>query len=136
MTSERVLVTGGAGFIGSFLVDRLVEQGQRVTILDCLDSQVHPQGTPDYLNRDAEFVQGDVLDRDLFSRLLAKNDVVYHLASAVGVGQSQYQIDHYVEVNTQGTARLLDILVNEKHSIRKVVVAASMSSYGEGLYLC
>jgi dTDP-L-rhamnose 4-epimerase len=136
MSSERVLVTGGAGFIGSFLVDRLVEAGNRVTILDCLDPQVHPKGEPDYLNRDAEFIRGDVLDRDLLASLLAKNEVVYHMASAVGVGQSQYQIDHYVDVNTHATARLLDILVNDNPPVRKVVVAASMSSYGEGLYLC
>ena len=136
MTAERVLVTGGAGFIGSFLVDRLVESGDKVTILDCLDEQVHPKGKPDYLNPDAEFIQGDVLDRDLLTSVMARVDVVYHLAGAVGVGQSQYQIDHYVDVNTHGTARLLDVLANDKHSVRKIVVAASMSSYGEGLYEC
>ncbi len=134
MSVKRILVTGGAGFIGSFLVDLLVQEGQRVTILDCLDPQVHPQGAPDYLNSEAEFIQGNILNRELMARLLKENEIVYHLASAVGVGQSQYQIDHYVEANTQGTARLLDILVNQDHSIQKVVVAASMSSYGEGLY--
>ncbi|MCA9445004.1 MAG: GDP-mannose 4,6-dehydratase [Candidatus Omnitrophica bacterium] len=134
MSGKRILVTGGAGFIGSHLVDRLVEEGERVTVLDCLDSQVHPDGTPDYLNQDAEFVLGNILDRDLFADLIKKNEIIYHLASAVGVGQSQYQIDHYVQANTQGTARMLDILVNENHEIQKIIVAASMSSYGEGLY--
>ena len=134
MTAKNILVTGGAGFIGSFLVDRLIEEGHKVTILDCLEPQVHPDGPPDYLNAEAEFFQGNILNRELFSKLLKENEIVYHLASAVGVGQSQYQIDHYVEANTQGTARMLDILVNEEHSIKKVVVAASMSSYGEGLY--
>lgn len=134
MAARRILVTGGAGFIGSFLVDRLVSEGERVTVLDCLDPQVHPNGKPDYLNPEAEFIHGNILDRERMTRLLKENEVVYHLASAVGVGQSQYQIDHYVEANTQGTARLLDILVNEKTAIEKVVVAASMSSYGEGLY--
>jgi len=136
MTTERVLVTGGAGFIGSFLVDRLVERGDRVTILDCLDPQVHPDGRPEYLNREAEFIQGDILDWEILKGILGRVEVVYHLAAAVGVGQSQYQVDHYVDVNTHGTARLLDVLVNEKHSVRKIVVAASMSSYGEGLYEC
>ncbi|MCA9417461.1 MAG: NAD-dependent epimerase/dehydratase family protein, partial [Candidatus Omnitrophica bacterium] len=103
MTARNILVTGGAGFIGSFLVDRLVEEGHKVTILDCLEPQVHPDGPPDYLNAEAEFVQGNILDRILFSKLLKENEIVYHLASAVGVGQSQYQIDHYVEANTQGT---------------------------------
>jgi dTDP-L-rhamnose 4-epimerase len=134
MASERVLVTGGAGFIGSFLVDRLVEAGEKVVILDCLDPQVHPNGKPEYLNLHAEFVEGNVLDRPLFANLVKRADVVYHLAAAVGVGQSQYQIAHYTDVNTHGTAQLLDILVNEKNDVRKVVVAASMSSYGEGLY--
>lgn len=134
MGGERILVTGGAGFIGSFLVDRLVEAGEKVTILDCLDPQVHPSGPPDYLNPNAEFIHGNVLDRDLVSQLLARTDVLYNLASAVGVGQSQYQIDHYVRANTQGTAVILDVLVNEKPDVRKMVVAASMSSYGEGLY--
>jgi len=135
MVDDRVLVTGGAGFIGSFLVDRLVSNGLAVTILDNLDNQVHPGGSPSYLNGDAEFIEGDVRNRDLLTSLLSRVDVVYHLASAVGVGQSQYQIDHYVDVNTHGTAVLLDVLVNENNSVRKVVVAASMSSYGEGLYI-
>ncbi|MCG3196270.1 MAG: dTDP-L-rhamnose 4-epimerase [bacterium] len=134
MCAERILVTGGAGFIGSFLVDLLVKRGERVVILDCLDPQVHPNGAPDYLNGEAEFIEGNVLDREILAPLLKRVDVLYHLASAVGVGQSQYQIDHYTSANTQATARLLDILVNEKHAVRKVIVAASMSSYGEGLY--
>jgi dTDP-L-rhamnose 4-epimerase len=136
MNTERVLVTGGAGFIGSFLVDYLVEKGSRVTILDNLDPQVHPKGIPEYLNKDVEFIRGDVRNRDLLAWLLSRNEVVYHLAGAVGVGQSQYQIEHYVDVNTRGTATLLDVLVNTGHVVHKVIVAASMSSYGEGRYLC
>ncbi len=134
MASERILVTGGAGFIGSFLVDLLVERGEKVTILDSLDPQVHPHGKPEHLNPHAEFIHGNILDRDLLQSLVFRSDVIYHLASAVGVGQSQYRIDHYVDTNTHGTARLLDILVNEKNPVRKIIVAASMTSYGEGLY--
>ncbi len=134
---KNILVTGGAGFIGSFLVDELVSQGHAVTILDNLDPQVHTSGkTPDYLNNSAAFVKGSVLDRKLLSSLVANSDVIFHEAAAVGVGQSMYQIDHYMNTNSQGTAVLLDVLVNDKHNVKKVVVAASMSSYGEGMYEC
>ena len=133
---KKVLVTGGAGFIGSFIVDELVNRGDEVTILDNLDPQVHNGEIPPYLNKRAKFVKGDVLDRNLLSSLVANADVVFHEAAAVGIGQSMYQIHHYMDVNSQGTAQLLDILVNDKHSVKKLIVAASMSSYGEGLYEC
>ena len=137
MGSRKVLVTGGAGFIGSHLVDRLVELGHTVRILDNLDPQVHPGGKkPDYLNPEAEFVAGDVRDRETVRRALQGVEVVFHEAAAVGVGQSQYRIQHYVDVNTRGTATLLDVLANEPNSVEKIVVAASMSSYGEGKARC
>ncbi|MEJ2745163.1 MAG: SDR family NAD(P)-dependent oxidoreductase [bacterium] len=133
----NILVTGGAGFIGSFLVDRLIEEGHRVRIFDNLDTQVHPGGKePDHLNRRAEFVRGDVCDCDALAKAIEDIDIVSHHAAAVGVGQSQYQIKHYVDVNMGGTANLLDILANRKHGVKKLVVAASMSSYGEGVYEC
>ncbi|MFA5358746.1 MAG: SDR family NAD(P)-dependent oxidoreductase [Patescibacteria group bacterium] len=132
----KILVTGGAGFIGSHLVDRLIEQGHEVRIFDNLTEQVHQGKIPEYLNPKAEFIKGDVLDRAALAAALAGIDVVFHFASAVGVGQSQYQIYHYVNTNVGGTANLLDIIVNDKLPIRKVIVAASMSSYGEGLYNC
>jgi dTDP-L-rhamnose 4-epimerase len=133
----KVLVTGGAGFIGSFIVDRLVKEGHTVRIFDNLDPQVHPGGrTPDYLNPDAQFIQGDVRDRDALRKAIADNEVISHHAAAVGVAQSQYEIKHYVDVNIGGTACLLDILANEPHKVQKLVVAASMSSYGEGTYRC
>jgi len=136
--AETVLVTGGAGFIGSFLVDALVEKGHRVRIYDALVPQVHgpQQAQPAYLNRAAEFVQGDVRDRPALARALEGVDVVYHLAAAVGVGQSMYQIQYYTEMNTLGGAVLLDLLANTKHQVRKMVVASSMSIYGEGAYSC
>lgn len=132
---KDVLVTGGAGFIGSHLVDHLVEAGYDVTVLDNLTDQVHDD-EPDYLNDDADYIWGDVRDRELVADLLAEADVLSHQASAVGVGQSMYEIEHYVDVNTLATARLLDTIVNEDIDLEKIVVASSMSIYGEGAYLC
>lgn len=134
---KKILVTGGAGFIGSHIVDELIKHGYAVRIMDNLDAQVHPgRKKPVYLNKAAEFFKGDVTVRADWQMALEGVDAVFHEASAVGVGQSQYQIEHYTKVNTLGTAIFLDILANQKHSVRKIVVAASMSSYGEGLYLC
>ncbi|MDX9752354.1 MAG: NAD-dependent epimerase/dehydratase family protein [bacterium] len=133
----KVLVTGGAGFIGSFIVDELVRKGHQVRIFDVLDPQVHPGGKkPDYLNPDAEFIQGDVRDKDALHNALQGQEIVFHEAAAVGMGQSQYQVKHYVDTNTGGTANLLDLLANTNHSVQKVMVAASQSSYGEGLCRC
>lgn len=130
----NILVTGGAGFIGSHIADELIRRGHRVRILDNLDPQVHPDGAPPaYLNPEAEFVHGDVRDYDTLRHALAGIEAVYHEAAAVGMGQSQYMIKHYTDVNVGGTANLLDILVNTKHSVRKLIVAASQSSYGEGM---
>ena len=138
---ERVLVTGGAGFIGSHLVDALVRAGHEVRVFDNLEPQVHgglrEQGAwPAYLCPDCEQVFGDVRDRDALRRAVRDIDVVFHEAAAVGVGQSMYEVEHYVDTNTRGTAMLLDVLVNERHNIRKLVVASSMSIYGEGKYWC
>jgi dTDP-L-rhamnose 4-epimerase len=135
---DNILVTGGAGFIGSFLVDALVQRGHRVRVYDSLVSQVHgpDQTVPAYLNPGAELVKADVRDRGALAGALRGIDVVYHLAAAVGVGQSMYQIQYYTEVNTLGGAVLLDLLANTEHSVRKVVVASSMSLYGEGKYWC
>jgi dTDP-L-rhamnose 4-epimerase len=136
--TEKILVTGGAGFIGSFLVDALVERGHEVRIYDALVPQVHgpQQAPPDYVNPGAEFVQGDMCDRETLARALHGVDVVYHLAAAVGVGQSMYQIQHYTTANTLGGAVLLDLLANTDHQVRKILVASSMSIYGEGAYEC
>lgn len=132
-----VLVTGGAGFIGSFLVDELMRRGHAVTIFDSLDPQVHPAGSlPGYMNPEARFVQGDVRDYDALCTVACEAEVIFHKAATVGVGQSQYEIKRYVDTNTGGTANLLDILVNHRHRVRKLIVAASMSSYGEGMYEC
>jgi len=133
---QKILVTGGAGFIGSFIVDELVKAGNDVVILDNLEPQVHQGNPPDYLNKSAKFVKGSVLDYDLFKSTVQDADVVFHEAAMVGVGQSMYQVSRYASANVMGTAYLLDILANEKHNVKKVLVAASMSSYGEGAYNC
>jgi dTDP-L-rhamnose 4-epimerase len=131
----NVLVTGGAGFIGSHLVDELVAEGYDVTVVDNLTEQVHDE-KPDYINEEAEYVWGDVRDKELMTELLEDADVLNHQASAVGVGQSMYEIEKYVEVNTLATARILDIIVNDEIDLEKIVVASSMSIYGEGEYRC
>lgn len=134
MEENHVLITGGAGFIGSHLADHLIAQGYRVRILDCLSPQVHGDGLrrPDYLHPDAALVIGDVRDREVLRRSLEGIDCVVHLAACVGVGQSMYQIERYTDVNNDGTAILLEALI--KHPVKRLVVASSMSIYGEGLY--
>ncbi|MAG08766.1 nucleoside-diphosphate-sugar epimerase [Candidatus Woesearchaeota archaeon] len=132
----KVLVTGGAGFIGSFLVDQLVQQGDDVRILDNLDPQVHQDSLPEYLNEKAEFVRGDMRNIEDIKGAIKDVDIIIHHAAMVGVGQSMYQIKKYVEVNSLGTANLLDLLVNQEHNVKKLVVASSMSTYGEGSYKC
>jgi len=133
----RVLVTGGAGFVGSHLVDALLAEGHAVRVLDNLDPQVHPKSLPpDYLNPRAEFIRGDVRDREAVTKALNGVEVLCHLAAAVGVGQSMYDVVRYVEVNALGAGVVLDILANQGHSVRKMIVASSMSCYGEGKYHC
>ena len=134
---NRILVTGGAGYIGSHLVDELIAREYRVTVLDNLEPQVHRSGTwPSYANGQAQYVRGDVRDRAVLEPLVLSSDVVVHFGAAVSIGQSMYQIDRYVDVNTRGTALLLDILVNTKHHVQKVLVASSIGVYGEGAYRC
>jgi len=132
----RVLVTGGAGFIGSHLVDALIREGHQVRVLDNLEPQVHENHTPSYLNRDAEYLWGDIRDRELLRQALRGIEVVFHQAACVGVGQSMYQIEKYVSANVLGTAVLLETIVNDRLALKKLVVASSMSIYGEGQYRC
>jgi dTDP-L-rhamnose 4-epimerase len=140
--ARQVLITGGAGFIGSHLADELLRRGYRVRALDNLSPQVHGDARhrgargPDYLDPDVELVVGDVRDRDAVRRALDGVDTVVHLAAAVGVGQSMYEIAHYTDVNNLGTAVLLEALVERGRTrpVERLVVASSMSLYGEGRY--
>ena len=132
--NSTVLITGGAGFIGSHLTDHLLAQGYRVRVLDMLVPQVHGDRArqPSYLSRAAEFMRGDIRDADAVQRAVKGVSAVIHLAATVGVGQSMYQIHHYSDVNALGTAVLLEALARQP--VERLVVASSMSVYGEGLY--
>ena len=132
----KILITGGAGFVGSHTADKLIEKGHEVRILDNLEEQVHNNKIPEYLNKKCEFVQGDVRDREVFKKVLEDVDVVYNFAARVGVGQSMYDISEYVSTNCVGTANLFDIIVKENLKIKKIILASSMSIYGEGAYFC
>src|SRR5512139_241682 len=133
----NILVTGGAGFIGSHLVDALVAEGHRVRVLDNLDPQVHGANAdwPAHRNPGAEYRRGDVRDRAAVAGALAGVEVVFHQAAAVGVGQSMYEIEAYVSANSLGAGVLLQEIVARRGEIGRLVVASSMSIYGEGAYV-
>jgi len=134
---KSVLVIGGAGFIGSHTVDALLERGYRVRVLDKLEPQVHAQcKVPSYLSSDAELIVGDVRDRCVLERALEGVDSVIYLAALVGVAQSMYEISRYVQGNTGAAADFLEFLMNRQIPLERLVVASSMSAYGEGSYEC
>ena len=132
----KILVTGGCGFVGSHLVDRLVSDGHKVKVYDILEPQVHGFKKPAYLNKGAEYIYADIRDREKLKKAIKDIEFIFHEASQVGVGQSMYEIEKYVAHNSYGTAVLLDLLVNTKNKVGKIVVASSMSIYGEGAYKC
>jgi len=131
---KTVLITGGAGFIGSHLANELLDKGYNVRALDNLNSQVHGKDCirPEYLNPEVELIVGDVRDPEKVKKALKGVDAVYHYAAMVGVGQSMYQVREYTDVNNTGTAVLLEALI--ENPVEKLIVASSMSIYGEGLY--
>lgn len=134
---SKILVTGGAGFIGSHLVDKLILEGHEVTIFDNLDPQIHPAGVPPkYLNKKAKFIKGDIRNRRAILKALDGAEIVFHLAASVGIGQSMYQIKKYVEVNIGGSANIFDILINQNHKVKKIIIPGSATSYGECAYRC
>jgi dTDP-L-rhamnose 4-epimerase len=135
---ERILITGGAGFVGSHLADALAEAGHEVILFDNLEPQVHGEGAvrPAYLDRAHRLERGDIRDADALTPLVRDVDVVFHLAAMVGVGQSMYQVRRYTDVNAMGMATLLEVLSANRGRLRKLLVASSMSIYGEGAYTC
>jgi dTDP-L-rhamnose 4-epimerase len=138
--NPTVLVTGGAGFIGSHLVKSLLAKGLSIRILDPLTSQVHgsvPEGLSWLGNSSIDFVRGSIEEKSVVERALEGVDVIVHLAAETGTGQSMYEIARYNHVNSQGTAQLLDVLAASRaHSVSKIILASSRSVYGEGAYVC
>lgn len=140
MSKGHVLVTGGAGFIGSHLVDTLIARGYEVTVLDCLLPQVHGDADldhddwPRYINRAARRIKGDILDDGVFEKALSGVTHLAHLAASVGVGQSMTNIVDYTRNNTMAAAVMLDVLSRGEHQVKRIAVASSMSIYGEGEY--
>lgn len=135
---KTVLVTGGAGFIGSHLSGKLCDTGYKVRIIDNLSPQVHGEDAklPRYLEGKVELIQGDILNREEVERAVHGVDAVIHLAAETGVGQSMYEITRYIDVNTKGAAILLEKIVKYKDSLSKVILASSRAVYGEGIYQC
>lgn len=136
MGAKKILITGGAGFVGSHTADQLLKQGYEVRVYDSLSEQVHGRDFPSYLSKDVEFIRGDMRNLAHLTRVVRDVDVIYHLAAAVGVGQSMYRIADYTADNTLGTANLLQAILDSRVQPEKVVVASSMSIYGEGEYSC
>ncbi|WP_206367680.1 NAD-dependent epimerase/dehydratase family protein [Sphingomonas piscis] len=133
---RSILITGGAGFIGTHLTRMAVGAGHGVTILDNLSPQIHGD-QPDYVPPPgAEFLHGDVTSRSNLEQALRGIDTIVHLAAETGTGQSMYEVDRYYRVNVQATATLFDILANQQHGVQNIVLSSSRSVYGEGAYLC
>ena len=139
---KKILITGGAGFIGSNLALRLISGGYEITVLDNLSEQIHGKNpintSPLYksINQKVNFIKGCVTSKEDLIASIKGQDAIIHLAAETGTGQSMYEIERYVSVNIGGTSVLLDILSNEKHNIKKVIVASSRAIYGEGKYIC
>jgi dTDP-L-rhamnose 4-epimerase len=141
MTKKKVLITGGAGFIGSNLTVKLSQLGYEVTVFDSLSPQIHgsdPNASPLYQNiiDNCHFIKGDVVNKADWEKAIGENEIVIHLAAETGTGQSMYEIGKYVQTNSIGTANLMEILLERTHNVQKVIVASSRAIYGEGKYSC
>ncbi len=136
----KILITGGAGFIGSSLALALIAEGHKVTVLDNLSEQIHganPETESELYNKisgKVTFIKGDVTLKQDWENAIADNEVIVHLAAETGTGQSMYQIKKYTDVNIGGTALMLDLLANTKHQVKKIIIASSRAIYGEGKY--
>lgn len=139
---KNILITGGAGFIGSNIVLKLIDKGWNITVLDNLSPQIHGDNptitSPLYKNiiNKVNFIKGSVTSKEDWINAIKDQDVIIHLAAETGTGQSMYEIQKYIEVNIGGTAIMLDLLANNTHNVKKVIVAASRAIYGEGKYKC
>ena len=134
---KKILITGGAGFIGSRLCEKLYDKGYFITVMDNLSEQIHGKGESLLFNKiknKCSFFKGDVRSKDDWKKVLKGQEIIVHLAAETGTGQSMYEIEKYNEVNIMGTTHLLQILANSKHSIKKMVIASSRAIYGEGKY--
>jgi dTDP-L-rhamnose 4-epimerase len=137
---KNILITGGAGFIGSNLSLKLVEKGYSVTVLDVLSEQIHganPEKNSALYNNikgRVQFINGNINDRKTVEKAIENQDAIIHLAAETGTGQSSYQIEKYNQTNVGGTALLLDLMVNAQHKVKKIILASSRAVYGEGKY--
>tara|TARA_B100001094_G_scaffold66220_1_gene62352 strand:+ start:143 stop:1270 length:1128 start_codon:yes stop_codon:yes gene_type:complete len=136
---KNILITGGAGFIGSRLCEKLFDQGNNITVLDNLSEQIHGNGESFLFNKIKDkctFIKGDVRDKNDWAHAIKNQQIIIHLAAETGTGQSMYEIEKYTNVNVLGTSHMLEILANSNHNVKKIIVASSRSIYGEGKYNC
>ncbi len=136
---KNILITGGAGFIGSRLCEKLFDIGYNITVMDNLSSQIHGNGESFLFNRIKDkciFINGDVRNKNDWKKAIKDQEIIVHLAAETGTGQSMYEIEKYNEVNIMGTAYMLELLSSVNHKVKKIVIASSRAIYGEGKYLC
>jgi len=136
---KNILITGGAGFIGSRLCEKLFDQGNNITVLDNLSKQIHGNGESFLFNKIKDkctFIKGDVRDKNDWAHAIKNQEIIIHLAAETGTGQSMYEVEKYTNVNVIGTSHMLEILANSNHNVKKIIVASSRSIYGEGKYNC
>ena len=136
---KKILITGGVGFIGSRLCERLFDKGYNVTVMDNLSPQIHGEGESLLLKRiknKCTFIRGDVRNKEDWRKAVKGQAIIVHLAAETGTGQSMYEIAKYNDVNIMGTAHMLELLTTENHQVEKILIASSRAIYGEGKYLC
>ena len=136
---KNILITGGAGFIGSRLCEKLFDKDYKITILDNLSEQIHGKGESFLYKKTKDkctFIKGDVRNKYDWAKAIKNQEIIIHLAAETGTGQSMYQVEKYNDVNIMGTAHMLELLANSNHDVKKIVIASSRAIYGEGKYNC